>query len=440
MHATRVPKLSLIVVVALLFSSVMACDFGGGVGAATPLVTMESPGTAKPRVTLESPTSGLQLEVGQPVEIVCLAEDSKGIVSVELAVDGILYATQETPNPEGQAQWKFVATWAAKVDPGVHTLTITAHNVDRVASDPVTISVTVVAGAAPEATGELTPPTGTPPPGTTLTAPTATTGAAMSSPTIPGAPQPTNTPVSPRPTNTTVPAATNTPLPPPTGTPVPGLPDLIIYAIYLSRDTVPYGETVHATVMVVNQGNAPAGPFRVSWDFGSGSGGQNVPGLAPNQSYPLEWDSLPLLESYNTWAMADESQVVQESNEGNNTLLRRVNVLSPLADLTPGSVSDVADAHSGEELLVEPTVWNRGNVMSGSFAVVLTFEWADGYSDRCDWDISAGILPNQERELGWCQVRADPPGEWRLVIDPDNRVQESDEGNNTMTGHTDLIP
>jgi hypothetical protein len=455
MYSAKTQRLSLLVMVALLVTGILACDFGQGAGTATPQATLESPGVAKPQVTLESPPSGIELRAGQQVQVACIVEDPKGVVSVELAVDGARYATESSPNPQGQPQWKFVEIWTATAEPGLHTLTITAWNVDKVASDPVSISVTVVEAAVPGATGVVTLATDTPvAPGITAAAPssgatetpfvpaaTPTAGAAVPTHTA-AAPPPTNTPVPPPATNTPVEAPpTNTPVPPPTSTPVPALPDLIIYAIYLSRDTVPYGETVHATVMVVNQGNAPAGPFRVSWDFGSGSGGQNVPGLAPNQSYPLEWDSLPLYESYDTRAMADESQVVPESNEGNNVLLRRVTVLQPLPDLTLGSVGDVADAHSGEELLLEPTVWNHGNVMSGSFAVVLTFQWANGGSDRCEWEISAGVLPNQEREMPtYCQVRADPPGEWRLVIDPDNRVQESNEGNNTAAGHTELAP
>jgi len=431
MHSTKLQRLSLILIVGLMLSSILACDFGGGAGA------------AKPLVTLESPLSGLELEVGQQVEIVCIAEDPQGIVSVELAVDGVIYATQESPNPEGQPQWKFVETWAAKADPGTHTLAITAYNVDEVASDPVTITVTVVAGAAPEATGAVTLATGTPPPGTTgaapspgttetasAPAPTPTTGAAVPTRTTAAAPPPTNTPVPPRPTNTPVPprGPTNTAVPPPTSTPVPGLPDLVVYAIYLDRDTVPYDETVHATVVVVNQGNAPAAAFRVSWDFGSGSGGQNVPCcLGPNQSYSLEWDSLPLYASYNTWAMADESRVVQESNEGNNRLARWVNVPPAFPDLSwywAGGIS----VHSGEQVLEQICVKNGGNAPAGPF--VVWWKYGNEASQVCQWPVP-GLGPNEETTLE-CTVTIYSAYHSQGYIDQANTVQESNEENNTF--------
>ena len=437
MHSTKLQRLSLVVLAAVLLAAILACDFGGGAGA------------AKPRVTLESPPSAIELEVGQQVQIVCIVEDPKGVVSVELAVDGVIYATQESPNPEGQPQWKFVETWAAKVDPGTHTLTITAYNVDEVASDPVSISVTVVEGAAPEATGAVTLPTSTPSPGTTpavpppdttetvsAPAPTPTTGASVPTRTTAAAPPPTNTPAPPRPTNTPVPPQppTNTPVPPPTSTAVPGLPDLVIYAIYLDRDTVPYGESVHATVAVVNQGNAPAGLFRVSWDFGSGSGGLNVPCcLGPNQSYSLEWDSLPLYASYNTWAMADESQVVQESNEGNNRLARWVSVESPTVDLRLTWVAIPDRTFSGQQIYVQIGVENSGNGPAGPFVARCVV-----CSQECEWVVD-GLGPGEEQSLPSRSATVYPPCDWQCVIDPANSVPESDEDNNTMQHRIDLI-
>ena len=225
-------------------------------------------------------------------------------------------------------------------------------------------------------------------------------------------------------------------MPPPTSTPVPALPDLVIYAIYLDRDTVPYGESDMATVVVVNQGNAPAAAFRVSWDFGSGSGGQNVPCcLGPNQSYSLEWDSLPLYASYNTWAMADENQTVQESNEANNRRWQWLNVELPTIDLDLVAIGGISDrARWGQQAYADIVVKNNGNGPSGPFFARCVF-----CPDVCEWNVDS-LGPSEERALSVCSIVLYPPCDWRCYIDPANTVQESNEDNNSGGTRLDLIP
>jgi hypothetical protein len=327
MHSTKLQRLSLILVVGLILSGVLACDLFGG-------------GATKPTVTVSSPESFAMVRVGAEVEVVSTARDTKGVTKVELAVDGVLFSTETSPSPQGDTSWTQTQTWVA-TDPGVHNLAVTAYNVDGVASDASNVEVRVVEYAGPGATGAVTLATSTPaeagatatlpPPGSTATtsppAPTRTTAAAP--PTNTPVPPPTNTPVPPPPpTNTPVPPPppTNTPVPPPppTNTPVPPppLPDLVIKELYLDPRPM-LGQPSQMRMRITNSDNGDAGPF--TWWYKWGPDDTNtckdvvwgLPGLAdtwvgcnvgPFGSY-----------SITTQAIVDCAFEVLETDEGNNT-------------------------------------------------------------------------------------------------------------------------
>lgn len=320
MRPTKLQRLSLIMVVGLILSGVLACDlFGGGAG--------------KPTVTVSSPENLTEVQVGAEVEVVSTVRDTKGVTKVELAVDGVLFSTEASPSPQGDTSWTLTQTWIA-TDPGTHNLTVTAYNVDGLASDPWVIAVKVVEGAGPEATGTVALATSTPPaPGATATLPppgsTATTAPPAPTRTTAAAP-PTNTPVPPPPpTNTPVPPPppTNTPVPPPppTNTPVPppALPDLVIKELHLD----PYpslGGGSYMRMRISNSDNGDAGPF--TWWYKWGPDDTNtckdvVWGLAAQTWTEVGCDVGPFFGSYafTTQAIVDCAFEVLESDEGNNT-------------------------------------------------------------------------------------------------------------------------
>jgi hypothetical protein len=326
MHSTKLQRLSLILVAGLILSGVLACDpFGGG--------------ATKPTVTVSSPENLTEVQVGAEVEVVSTARDTKGVTKVELAVDGVLFSTEASPSPQGDTSWTLTQTWVT-TDPGTHNLTVTAYNVDGLASDPWVIAVNVVEGAGPGATGTVTVATSTPaapgatatlpPPGSTATtappAPTRTTAAPTR--TTAAAP-PTNTPVPPPPpTNTPVPPPppTNTPVPPPppTNTPVPPppLPDLVIKELNLNP--WPYwSQSSHMTMRISNSGSGDAGPFTVWYNWGPDGDANTckdrIPGLAALTWTVYECDVGPFWYSYTTQGIVDFGSEVLESDEGNNT-------------------------------------------------------------------------------------------------------------------------
>ncbi|MCJ7620862.1 MAG: Ig-like domain-containing protein, partial [Anaerolineae bacterium] len=88
MNTTRLRSLALILIVLLLASTMLACDFGGG--------------PSKPTIAITAPTSDAQFEEGQKVNVLSSANDAKGVVRVELSVDGGLYRTDSSLGARGE--------------------------------------------------------------------------------------------------------------------------------------------------------------------------------------------------------------------------------------------------------------------------------------------------------------------------------------------------
>jgi len=139
---------------------------------------------------------------------------------------------------------------------------------------------------------------------------------------------------SPTPTATSTPTKTSTPTltPTPTETPTPVTnPDLIINQIELNPATPTQGNPVDVTVQVYNQGNAIAvGPFFVAWYPGEGYPTPEctwpVDNVNPAEvrvltctyatGYPSAYPG-----GINSKAIADTTNTVDESDEGNNEML-----------------------------------------------------------------------------------------------------------------------
>jgi len=179
MNSTRVGYLALVLVALLLAGGVLACDIGMGGEA------------AKPSIVMTAPTSGAQFQVGEEVDILSSASDPKGVSRVELYVDGQLNRTDPSPDPTGSTEVSIFQTWLAE-EPGTHTLSVIAVNVDGEESDSWAVTIRVVGDAGSPspsptlegglpvtvtATIEPPPPADTatvPPPTPTVPPPTAT--------------------------------------------------------------------------------------------------------------------------------------------------------------------------------------------------------------------------------------------------------------------------
>jgi hypothetical protein len=127
----------------------------------------------KPVVVIVTPPSGSQYVQGDDVAVQSTATDPKGVVRVELTVDGAIVSTDAPPTAQGQLSFSVIQHW--KATPGSHTLIVRAANAAGAQSDPAGITVSVMPANLPANTPTALPaktpePSATAAP--TLTAPT----------------------------------------------------------------------------------------------------------------------------------------------------------------------------------------------------------------------------------------------------------------------------
>lgn len=116
----------------------------------------------KPTVVIASPPSGSQFREGEEIAVQSTSTDSAGIVRVELIVDGTSVRSDPSPGSQAQASFTLIQTW--KATQGTHTISVRAYNAAGAASDPASISVSVLQATALAGTATPAAPTATLPP------------------------------------------------------------------------------------------------------------------------------------------------------------------------------------------------------------------------------------------------------------------------------------
>jgi hypothetical protein len=393
MNPTRARNVALVLVALLLVSGMLACDIGGG--------------AAKPTITITAPSSDAQFEEGEEVNVLSSANDTKGVTRVELYVDGDLYRTDSAPSAEGETSLAMVQTWVA-VDPGMHTLSVIAYNVDGAASDPWAVTIEVV-GAG----GVVTPPTPTAPP-----------------------PPPEATATTPPP-----PEATATTPPPPEDTPEPELPDLVLSGLVVTPPDPDWGGAVQVRFDVGNMGHGESGPYRIVWKYGPGAADfidDYKPALRPGSGGTVNWTLDHIYESYNTVATVDVDGEVDEEDEDNNSAQFAVTVGPGPADLHITEIRFSPDPPvQGSSNHVGVKVHNQGDTEAGSFKVI----WRSGEPGSVlEWTITS-LAPGASAWAEWPYTYIGH-GHFTTYaeVDSDGDVDELDEDNNEAYREIDVTP
>ena len=407
MNTPRVRNLALLLVITLLVAGTVACEIGGG--------------PSKPTIVITAPTSDAEFEQGEEVTVLSSANDATGIARVELYVDGQLYRTDSSPSPEGEESLAMAQTWVAE-DPGSHTLSVTAYNVEGEASEPWAVTIRVV-----EAGGAVTPPT----------------------PTSSSAPPPeaTSTPAPPPEATATTPPPTETvPPPPPTDTAEPELPDLYISEIRLDPESPQQGSAATVGVRIHNGGTVEASGFNVVWRSAGPTIGCEWPAdpIAPGGArwYQCEYTYGGWNPNYTTTAIVDADGDVDELDEDNNVLTLVVNVQPAAAAAPDLHVTDIriepTSPVMGSWATIGVKVHNQGNAVAHNFKVV----WLSGEPIMSlEWTVTS-LAPGAYSSWLQSPYRYTGHGHFttRAIVDSDGDVDEIDEDNNERTKEIDVIP
>jgi M6 family metalloprotease-like protein len=244
---------------------------------------------------------------------------------------------------------------------------------------------------------------------------------------------------------------------------VAGKPDLVVTSLTWSPTSPVAGNAITFTAVVQNQGTAatPSGVkhgvaflvdgAEVSWsdnDFASLAAGASITLTANGgPSGTSTWNATS--GSHTAQAQVDDSRLITESNESNNTLSQplTVSASTSLPDLVVTSVAWTPTSPApGNAVLFKATIKNQGTAATPSGVIHGVGFLVDGtnvaYTDTDTASLAAGAsitLTATGSNAGpstWPAVRGRHTV--KAWVDDQNRITESNESNNTLTAPLDV--
>ncbi|MCW3130191.1 MAG: clostripain-related cysteine peptidase, partial [Methanophagales archaeon] len=215
-------------------------------------------------------------------------------------------------------------------------------------------------------------------------------------------------------------------------------PDLVVQDIWWSPSNPKEGDTVTFTVKVKNQGSWSAGTSTVKYYIdGSYVGSDTVPSLSVSSTstQTFTWTANKC-GNVKVKAIADATNAVDESNEGNNRRVETVHIECPpkeKPDLTIQSISvSPPNPKLGDNVEFAVTVKNIGKETAGkSHVFVYAINWDAGkvlfkINDACP-SLKPGEVYTYHKS-----VKIEDCGEYDLMAwaDAQNEVNETNEKNN----------
>jgi len=200
------------------------------------------------------------------------------------------------------------------------------------------------------------------------------------------------------------------------------------------------GHEFTITVVIGNKGTASAENFY--WEWWPNSSGQackeivnsisagGIKTVACNYTYSDH-------SNHTAKVIVDSGYDVDESNENNNVATKSVTPIVGEADLYVSNYKFNHAPKSGEEFKVSITVKNKGNEDAGSF----WWEWWPTWAIKACREKVDGLDAGDSTTVtcdytygGWAAYTT------KAIIDADDDVDESNEGNNTYTKDVAVIP
>jgi hypothetical protein len=219
---------------------------------------------------------------------------------------------------------------------------------------------------------------------------------------------------------------------------VRSLPDLIVSALTCDKPAYEAGETVTVYATVKNAGATPSGATTVRLTVpGIGTYSKNISALNASASQKISFTfTAPIAltaQSITVTAYADPNNIIQESNENNNTrtAIVAINALRPDIEITD---STITDWYAGLKVTVSATVRNRTAQPVPSAAIRLTIG-GTSYTESIP-------VPGSGSNLAVFKVTVPMAGNYavRIAADPDGVLNETDESNNILLKDIQVQP
>ena len=204
--------------------------------------------------------------------------------------------------------------------------------------------------------------------------------------------------------------------------------DLAVIAIERTPETPTVGETVRYSVTVENKGAMPA--LFADLDLvidGEVVNSTFISELAAGETVTKQFDLRASAGERVVEAVVDASSQIDEQNEENNRLSLTVPG-GAISDLEIDGVTWLPQNPSvGDQVIFSVVIANRGQGQSGSSRVTYSLL---GSTLSFDQDRFGGILPGDSitENFTWTANTDEPV--FRLTVDPEDEVVETDESNN----------
>lgn len=217
--------------------------------------------------------------------------------------------------------------------------------------------------------------------------------------------------------------------------------DLTVTALSTNKSTYNADETVAVTATLKNQGLRSAGGFYValtSSDLGMQTRyvSSLTAGSVTNVTFSYTAGRYPSDKTISITATADSTGAVTESNESNNSRsasLRVLQYIPPLPDLTITSlVGNKALYQAGETITITGTVKNIGQSASPATTVRLTVQGIGTLSANIP-ALNAGVSQTITFTCTAPTSLTPQTVSMTAIVDPNNQVEESNEGNNSRS-------
>lgn len=216
------------------------------------------------------------------------------------------------------------------------------------------------------------------------------------------------------------------------------LPDLVVSALTCDKPVYETDEMVTVSATVRNDGPTTATATTVRLTVtGIGTYSRSISALATGASQTVQFTftapTALTAQSITVTAFADPDNIVQESNETNNTrtAVVAVNALRPDIEVTD---STITDWYAGMQVTISATVRNRTAQPVPAVAIQLTIG-GSSYTENIP-------IAGNGSNLAVFRITVPTAGNYtaHVIADPDGAIRETNETNNVLTKNVQVKP